>query len=110
MSKTTVPAVIGKEITPISRDVIKLIAMDIGKEVASHIETMYPAAVAATSKSMLLSVRNCTHNEIMAALGEINEQAILARLELRKQERRRHRAIYRKLRNQPVTEDVLQDV
>lgn len=108
--KTTIPAVIGKQPAPISRDVIKQIAMDIGKEVASHIETMYPAAVIATSKSMLLSVRNCVHNEIMAALGEIDEEAILARLERRKQERRRHRATWRNLRDQPVTEDVLQDV
>lgn len=30
----TTTAIIGKEIAPISRDVIKLIAMDIGKEVA----------------------------------------------------------------------------
>lgn len=93
----TTPAIIGKEIAPISRDVIKLIAMDIGKEVASHIETMYPAAVEATSKSMLLSVRNCVHNEIMAALGETDEEAILRRLEERKQVRRRHRAVWRRI-------------
>lgn len=107
--KTTVPAVIGKEPAPISRDVIKQIAIDIGKEVASHIETMYPAAVAATSKTMLLSVRNCVHNEIMGALGEIDEEAILRRLELRKQQRRQQRALYRRMRDQPVTEDVMQD-
>lgn len=109
-SQTTELAVISGPPTPISRDVIKQIAMDIGKQVASHIETMYPAAVAATSRSMLLSVRNCVHNEIMAALGEIDEEAILARLDRRKQERRRHRATWRAIRDQPVTEDVLQDV
>lgn len=94
---------------PISRDVIKMIADDIGKEVASHIETMYPDAVTATSKNMLLSVRGCVHNEIMAALGEITEEAILARLEQRKIDRRRHRAVWRKLRDQPITEDVIND-
>lgn len=94
---------------PISRDVIKLIAMDIGKEVASHIETMYPKAVEAASSTFLLSVRNCVHNEIMAALGEIEEEAILRRLEERKQFRRRHRASWRKIRDKPVTEDVSHD-
>lgn len=94
---------------PISRDVVKQIAMDIGKEVASHIETMYPDAVKATSKNMLLSVRNTVHNEIMAALGEIDEGAILRRLEARKQFRRQRRAAWRKLREQPITEDVLRD-
>lgn len=96
--------------SPIPRDIVKQIAMDIGKEVASHIETMYPDAVKATSKNMLLSVRNCVHNEIMAALGETDEEAILLRLEERKRFRRQHRAAYRKIRDQPVTEDVLQDV
>lgn len=95
--------------TPISKDVIRQIAMDIGKQVASHIETMYPLAVAATSKSMLLSVRNTVHNEIMAALDTIDEAEILARLDRRKKHRREMRAAYRKIRDQPVTEDVLND-
>jgi hypothetical protein len=107
--QTTVPAVIGRDPAPISRDVIKEIALDIGKEVASHIEVMYPKAVEATSKTMLLSVRNCVYNEIMAALEDIDEAAILRRLEERKRFRRQHRATYRKLRDQPVTEDVLHD-
>lgn len=47
---TTVPAVINRDPVPISRDLIKQIAMDIGKEVASHIEVMYPKAVEATSR------------------------------------------------------------
>ncbi len=53
---------------PLSRDIIREIAMDIGKAVAAHIEIMYPNAVAATSRTMLLSVRNTAFNEIMAAL------------------------------------------
>jgi hypothetical protein len=107
---TTVPAVIGKEITPISRDVIKLIADDIAKEVASHIETMYPDAVTATSQNMLRSVRGCVFNEIMASLELTDESAILARLDRNKKHRREMRAAYRKIRDQPVTEEVLQDV
>ncbi|MDB5437969.1 MAG: hypothetical protein JWM33_396 [Caulobacteraceae bacterium] len=106
---STALALTTAEPVPLSRDIVKLIAMDIGKEVASHIETMYPAAVTATSKTMLLSVRNTVHNEIMAALGEVTEAAILARLERRRADRRRHRAVWRALRDQPITEDVTND-
>lgn len=95
---TTVPAVINKEITPISRDVIKLIADDIAKEVASHIEIMYPDAVSATSQSMLRSVRGCVFNEIMASLELTDEDAILARLDRNKKHRREMRATYRHAR------------
>lgn len=62
--------------------------MDIGKEVAVHIETMYPAAVEATSKNMLQSVRGCVFNEIIAALETTDETAIRARLQ-------RHKALQR---------------
>lgn len=94
---------------PISRDVVKEIALDIGKEVASHIETMYPDAVKATSKSMLLSVRNCVFNEIMAALVEIDEDAIRRRLDERKRFRRQQRATWRLIRDQEVASDVMND-
>lgn len=110
MTQTTVPAVINKEITPISRDVIKLIADNIAKEVASHIEIMYPDAVTATSQNMLRSVRGCVFNEIMASLELTDEDAILARLDRNKKHRREMRAAYRKIRDQPVTDEVLQDV
>ena len=84
--------------------------MDIGKAVAAHIETMYPKAVEATSSTFLLSVRNTVHNEIIAAIDTTDEAAIRARLEHRKKFRRRHRAFYRNLRKQEITEDVLEDV
>lgn len=77
----------------IARDVVKQIAMDIGKEVAAHIETMYPKAVEAAGKNMLLSVRNCVFNEIMAALETTDEQEILDRLERRKKWRRKHKSM-----------------
>jgi hypothetical protein len=50
------------------KDLIRAVAMDIGKQVAHHIEMMYPEAVKAASSTFLLSVRNCTHNEIVAWL------------------------------------------
>lgn len=93
----------------ISRALVREIAMDIGKEVAAHIETMYPKAVEAASSTFLLSVRNCVHNEIIAALDTVDETAIRERLERRKRDRRRHRAVYRKIRGQEISEDVLTD-
>lgn len=83
---------------PLSQDIIREIAMDIGKAVAAHIETMYPAAVEAASSTMLLSVRNCTFNEIMAALETTDEEEIRARLARRKQFRRQQRAVWKAIR------------
>jgi hypothetical protein len=79
---------------------VKEIAMDIGKELAAHIEQQYPAAVVATSSTFLLSVRNCTHNQIMAALDATDEGEIRDRLARRKKERRELRAAWRRIRRQ----------
>jgi hypothetical protein len=78
------PAIPTRQPAPLSRDIIKEIAIDIGKEVAAHIETMYPKAVEATSSTFLLSVRNCVYNQIMAALETIDEDEIRRRLEDRR--------------------------
>ena len=86
--------------SPLSRDIIREIAMDIGKAVAAHIETMYPNAVAATSRTMLLSVRNTAFNEIMAALDVIDEEAIRMRLAERKRWRRQHKAAWSAIRKE----------
>jgi hypothetical protein len=85
---------------PIARDVVKDIAMDIGKAVADHVERMHPAAVSAASSTFLLSVRNCTYNEIMAALGTTDEGEIRDRLARRRKERRELRAMWRRIRRQ----------
>ena len=80
-----------------SRDLIKAIAMDIGKEVAHHIETMYPEAVRAASSTFLLSVRNCTSNQIVAAVqaGDIDPAEWIRR---REKFRRHIKAAYKKIR------------
>lgn len=81
------------------RELIKEIAMDIGKAVVHHIETMYPAMFQAVAGTAKLSVRNTVYNEIMAAL-EVNEaEAIRTRLADRKQWRRRSSATWRKIRS-----------
>ena len=94
------PALPSTEATVFTPDLVRQIAMDIGKAVAAHIEIMYPRAVEATTPNMLVSVRNCVHNEIIGALNVIDEKAILDRLERRKQNRRRIRAAYRKIRKE----------
>ena len=84
-----------KDDSEVERDVVKLIAMDIGKAVADHIDSMYPKAVAAASSTFLLSVRNTTYNEIMAALKTTDEDEIRERLRRRKKER----AAMKRMRN-----------
>ena len=86
------------------RDFLKLIAMDLGKSVAHHIEIMYPDAVSAASSTFLLSVRNHTHNEIMALLdskGGIT--AMLRRIVERDAHRRKTKAVYRSIRKREAT-------
>ena len=95
--------------SPISRDVVKEIAMDIGKEVVAHIETMYPEAIKATSSTFRLSVRNTVYNEIMAALETIDEDAIRARIEARKKWRRRNKAAWKRIRGIKELEDKVED-
>lgn len=86
-----------------SRELVKQIAKDVGNAVVTHIELMYPAAIAATPGTFPVSVRNCVYNEIMAAI-EINDAGkIAARLAYRKRERRRLKTAYRKMR--AATED-----
>ena len=76
---------------------VREVAMDIGKQVAHHIETMYPEAVKAASSTFLLSVRNCTYNEILAWLD--TDMDTEKRLTFRVRFRRHIRAQYKKIRN-----------
>ncbi len=73
---------------PFTRDLIKEIAMDIGKEVVDYVERMYPQAIEATTSTFKLSLRNCIHNEIMAAIQVNDEGRIIERLDYRKKFRR----------------------
>lgn len=85
---TNVPALKPLEPEPLSRDIIREIAMDVGKEVAHHIKMMYPEAVAAASSTFLLSVRNTTYNSIMAAIEVTDENDIRSRLKANAAHRR----------------------
>lgn len=84
---------------PWSKELVRAIAMDIGKAVVHHIETMYPNALNGISESSFkLSVRNTVHNEIMTAIEVNDEGQIVARLKERKEHRRKIKAAYKKLR------------
>lgn len=86
----------------IMRELIKEIAMDIGKETAAYIEVMYPEAVKAASSTFLLSLRNHVYNEIMASLELTQEGAIRERIDQRKKFRRELKAQYRKIRKNKI--------
>jgi hypothetical protein len=78
------------------RDLMKAWAMDIGKQVAHHIETMYPEAVKAASSTFLLSVRNLVHNEVIAAME--SKMDLRERLDYRAKFRKWIRAQYKSIR------------
>jgi hypothetical protein len=81
-----------------SKELVKQIAMDIGKETVAYVEVMYPEAIKHTSSTFRLSLRNHIHNEIMAAIEVTDEGTIVARLKDRKAFRRRWVGVYRKMR------------
>jgi hypothetical protein len=80
------------------RDLIKEIAMDIGKDLVAYIEVMYPQAITATSSTFKPSVRNHVFNGIMAALETTDANKMRERLEERKRHRRKWLKGYRDLR------------
>lgn len=80
------------------KELIRQIAMDIGKDVVHHIEIMYPAAIAACPSTFKVSVCNHVYNDIMAAIQVNDTGQIEARLKDRKEHRRKIKAIYRKIR------------
>ena len=80
---------------------MRAIAMDIGKEVVHHIETMYPNAAAMLPGSGKLSVRNTVYNEIIAAIQVTDEGLIIARLQDRKTFRRKMKKMYSAIRRVP---------
>lgn len=88
------------------RDLISEVAMDIGKEVVSHIRVMYPAVYAAMNSGCRLSLRNVVHNEIMAALDTMDAEEIRRRLEKRRAERRRRHAFWEGIRRKDAADDV----
>lgn len=81
-----------------SRELVKAIAEDIGKDTIAYIEVMYPDAIKAASSTFKTSVRNHIYNQIMAAI-EVNDAGqISARLKDRADFRRWWLKTYRTIR------------
>lgn len=86
---------------PWTKKLISDIAMDIGKEVVHRCEIMYPKAFEVVPGTFKLHIRNCVHNEIMAAIEINDEGQIITRMGERKKRRRKLNAIYKKIRSTP---------
>lgn len=82
----------------ITSEIVKRIAMDVGKDTAAYIEVMYPEAVEAASSTFLLSLRNHVYNQIMAAIELNYPLDIEKRLADRAAFRRKWVGTYRKMR------------
>ena len=86
------------ELKPIgpTEEVIRRIAMDVGKQVVEHIEWVHQDMVKASGswKSARLSIRNATYNAIMAAV----KAADAGRHEQAMENNDQHRRTMRKLR------------
>lgn len=81
-----------------SKELVKAIALDIGKDTVAYVEVMYPQAIEATSSTFKTSLRNHIYNEIMAAIEVTDEGQVIARLKDRKSFRRWWVGVYRKIR------------
>lgn len=85
---------------PWSRELIKSIADDIGKDTVAYVEIMYPKAIEATSSTFKLSVRNHIHNQVMQAIELRTAEVVAGWLTDRKKHRREWLACYRKIRKE----------
>lgn len=82
-------------IVDFSEVLVRQIAMDVGKQVAFHIETQYPAMFdAVAAKSAALSIRNTAYNAIMEAVKAANQGQVDQMLKRHDE----HRRSIRKLR------------
>ena len=87
-----------------SDDVIRRIAAEVGKHVVHHIETMYiPMTDAVAWKSARISIRNTTHNAIVAAVNAANQGRIEAWIDSGERARRRSA----KMRNAKSVDEII---
>jgi len=85
-----------------TRDLVKEIALDIGKEVVAYVEWMYPKAIEHTSSTFKLSLRNCIFNQIMEAI-KVNDAG---QIEMRLEKRKKFRRDFKKLRAAKSVEEI----
>lgn len=74
--------------SPPTSDIVKAIAMDIGKELVDYVERMYPDAIEAASSTFRLSLRNHVYNDIMCMVKITDEERLKEWLDYREKFRR----------------------
>ena len=80
-----------------SDEIIRQIAMDIGKEVVAHIEWAYPDACRAVAwESAKISIRNACHNALIASINAASEGRIEPLMASRAKHRRAMRRSFSK--------------
>lgn len=82
----------------IPKELVKAIAEQIGKDLVSYIEVMYPQAIKATSSTFKTSMKNHVYNDIMAIAELHDEVSLRERLAFREKHRREWLAQWRKIR------------
>lgn len=80
-----------------TEELVRQIAMDVGKQVVAHIDQSWPEVYEAvlSAKSFRLSIRNCVHNEIMNAVRAADEGRIEQMFESHDKARRHLRRLQR---------------
>ena len=81
-----------------SRELIQAMAEAVGKDLAAYVEVLYPEAMAATSSTFKLSLRNHVYNDIMHVSTLHTEADIRAWLKSNEARRKAWLAAYRKVR------------
>ena len=90
-----------KQITPVgpTEQLVRDIAMDVGKEVVAHIEYAYPQMFeAVAAKSAKLSIRNATYNAIMAAVKAADQGQAEQMMDRHDKQRRNQRQMLKRVR------------
>lgn len=98
----TIAGELTKQSVPFDGDIIKAIAMDIGKELVDYVERMYPDAIAAASSTFRLSLKNHVYNDIMCMTKITDEKRLIEWLDFREKFRRH----LKRIKRAKSTEDV----
>jgi hypothetical protein len=88
-----------------TKEASRIVAEEIARQVAFHIEDMFPEAVAAASSTFLLSVKGCIINEIMALK---DRDKFYANMGDWLKQNDKHRRTIRKLKRAKSIEEVIE--
>lgn len=82
----------------ISRDLVKEIALDVGKSLAAYVEVMFPEIWHGSNSGFKISLRNHVYNDIVSISDLHDEAAIKKRLADNDAHRKKWVGAYRKMR------------